>query len=367
MLPANTQLIPLTIDDQPRVHSLMTELYPPVYARLWTDDCSAYLNRNYGPEAYAIDWGQAGNEYYLVQWRGQDRGILLFNHDKPNPDAPTEKVTYLQKIYLHSTTRGQGLGSALIDWVTAAAEQHGNDAVWLETMTNAASRAVYDHLGFVVTGEFLLDAPHLVPEEAPMLRMQRAIPRYLPQVRKQFSYYRGLGQGTINQLSPEQLVWQPGPASNSIATIIQHLHGNMLSRFTDFLVSDGEKTWRQREQEFDPVTLPLTPSPGTGDPAQIQQLYDTGWDLVEQTIANLDERDLRRTVYIRSLGHTVLEAINRQLAHYAYHIGQIVLLGKLQLGTDWKSLSIPRGESERYNAESHAKGRRGEHYTDQFR
>ena len=367
MLPANTQLLPLKASDQPRVHALMKELYPPVYARLWTDDCSAYLNRNYGPAGFAADLAKAGNEYYLVQWRGQDRGILLLNHGKPNPDEAATKATYLQKIYLHEATRGQGLGSALIDWVAAAAEAHGNDAVWLETMTNAAARAAYEHLGFVVTGAFPLEAPHLVPEEAPMLRMQRPLPRYLPQVRKQFSYYRKLGQGTLDQLTPEQLVWQPSPDSNSIATIIQHLHGNMLSRFTDFLVSDGEKAFRQREREFDPVTLPLTIIPGTSGPAPIQALYNTGWDLVERTIGDLTERDLRRTVYIRSLGHTVLEAINRQLAHYAYHVGQIVLLGKMQLGPDWKSLSIPRGESEKYTAASHAKGRRGEHYTDQFR
>ena len=354
MLPPNLQLRPLHPTDQPAVFALLTVIYPPHYAHLWTDDASAYLDRNYGPAGFRADLERSGNEYYFVQYRNENKGILLINHGIVNPDEPNVRATYLQKLYLHDDLRGRGIGGALIDWVTAAAGEHGNAAVWLETMAAGPARRIYERLGFVETGAFDLGAPLVVPAEAPMLRMQRAIPYYLPQVRRQFAYYRALGQGALDQLSPDQLFWLPAPDANSVGTIVKHLHGNMRSRFTDFLTTDGEKDFRDREGEFAAVT----------DAAEVQRMYTEGWEVVERTLAELTESDLRRTVFIRSKGHTVLEAVNRQLAHYAYHIGQIVLLGRVQRGAAWKSLSIPRGESAAFNAASRGAGRRRGHYTE---
>ena len=180
---------------------------------------------------------------------------------------------------------------------------------------------------------------------------------YLDSIRKQFAYYRQLGERTLAQLDDEQLYWSPGPESNSIAVIIKHLHGNMLSRWTDFLTTDGEKDFRDREKEFE-------------DPPRervaLRSLWRAGWTALETALAPLTDNDLQRTVYIRQQGHTVQEAINRQLAHYPYHIGQIVYLGRMQRGEQWQSLSIPRGESAAFNARSAAAGQRREHYTDQW-
>ena len=180
---------------------------------------------------------------------------------------------------------------------------------------------------------------------------------YLDSIRKQFAYYRQLGERTLDQLDDEQLYWSPGPESNSIAVIIKHLHGNMLSRWTDFLTTDGEKDFRDREGEFQ------APPP---DRAALLGHWRTGWTALEGALDALTEDDLSRTVYIRQQGHTVQEAINRQLAHYPYHIGQLVYLGRMQRGAAWQSLSIPRGQSEAFNARSAAAGQRREHYTDQW-
>ena len=180
---------------------------------------------------------------------------------------------------------------------------------------------------------------------------------YLDSIRKQFAYYRQLGERTLAQLDDEQLYWSPGPESNSIAVIIKHLHGNMLSRWTDFLTTDGEKDFRNREKEFED---PPRERPG------LLALWRAGWTALETALAPLTNNDLQRTVYIRQQGHTVREAINRQLAHYPYHIGQIVYLGRMQRGEQWQSLSIPRGESAAFNARSAAAGQRREHYTDQW-
>ena len=177
----------------------------------------------------------------------------------------------------------------------------------------------------------------------------------LPSVIKLFEYYRSLGQKTIDQVSDEKLFWQYNEESNSIAIIVKHLHGNMLSRWTDFLNTDGEKAWRHRDGEFEGTIK-------TRD--ELQSLYDEGWNCMFDAIKPLVESDLNRIVYIRNMGHTVQEAIHRQLAHYAYHIGQIVFIGKQVQNTNWKSLSIPKNASKEYNDEKFSKGKSNKHFTE---
>jgi hypothetical protein len=179
---------------------------------------------------------------------------------------------------------------------------------------------------------------------------------YLGSVIKQFEYYKMLGERTLDQLPDEKLFWQYNEESNSIATIIKHLWGNMMSRWTDFLTSDGEKEWRNRDAEFE------------NDISTRQELmnkWNEGWDVFLKTLHSLREEDLSKIIYIRNQGHTVMEAINRQLAHYPYHVGQMVFLGKM-CAAQWSSLSIPKGSSSQYNAEKYAKPAHREHFTNEF-
>lgn len=180
---------------------------------------------------------------------------------------------------------------------------------------------------------------------------------YFTSARKQFAYYKMLGEKTIAQLPDEALFWQPDPTTNSIAIIVKHLWGNMLSRWTDFLDSDGEKDWRERDAEF---------NADIADRAELMEKWEAGWACLFQAIEPLSATDLERIVHIRNQGHTVCEAINRQLCHYAYHIGQIVYIGKQLRGADWESLTIPRGASAQFNAEQFEKGERRENFTDKY-
>ncbi|GHB71776.1 DUF1572 family protein [Persicitalea jodogahamensis] len=165
---------------------------------------------------------------------------------------------------------------------------------------------------------------------------------YLPEVIQRFEYYKSLGDKTFEQLSDEQLFWKANVESNSIANIVRHLWGNMLSRWTDFLTTDGEKEWRDREGEF---------ADANANRAEMLRQWDAGWNCLFDALRSLTEQDLDKTIYIRNQGHTVTEAISRQLAHYASHVGQIIFIGKMLRGSSWKSLSIGRGESVNYNAE----------------
>lgn len=180
---------------------------------------------------------------------------------------------------------------------------------------------------------------------------------YLQSVIRQFEYYKLLGDNTIIQVPEEKLFWQYNPESNSIATIVKHLRGNMLSRWTDFLNTDGEKAWRNREAEFENDIQSRQ---------ELVRLWEEGWNCLFAALRPLSPADLDRIVYIRNQGHTVLEAINRQLAHYPYHVGQMVFVGKMICATEWQSLSIPRGGSERFNAAKFAAGKERVHFTDEF-
>lgn len=158
-------------------------------------------------------------------------------------------------------------------------------------------------------------------------------------------YYKRLGEKAIEQASDEALVANPDPESNSIAIIVKHLAGNMRSRWTDFLTSDGEKPGRNRDSEFE--TPPQTR-------AEILALWEAGWKIVLDSLVPLTDNDLSRTVLIRGERHSVMQAINRQIAHYAYHIGQIVYIAKHHCADRWKSLSIPRGKSSDFNTRVNA-------------
>ncbi len=180
---------------------------------------------------------------------------------------------------------------------------------------------------------------------------------YLESVKKQFEYYKMLGEKTFAQLEEEQFFWQYNQESNSIAFIVSHLCGNMLSRWTDFLTSDGEKEWRQRDAEFENSTTTKQ---------QVIDQWNQGWQCLFDAINSLKEEDLAKIIYIRNMGHSVTEAINRQLAHYPYHVGQIVFIGKMVCDQNWASLSIPRNKSSEYNADKFAKPKQKQHFTDEF-
>lgn len=172
---------------------------------------------------------------------------------------------------------------------------------------------------------------------------------------KLFRYYKGLGEKAIGQLNDEQVLVQPNNASNSIALIVHHLSGNMLSRWTDFLTSDGEKPWRDRDAEF---------SVGYKDKKELLAAWEKGWTCLFQALEALKPADLSRMIYIRNEGQTVMEAIQRQLAHYASHVGQIVFYAKLLKGDEFKSLSIPKGESRSFNKQKFSQEKERRHFTD---
>jgi hypothetical protein len=178
---------------------------------------------------------------------------------------------------------------------------------------------------------------------------------YLTSSLKQFAYYKSLGEKTMTQLSDEQLFYHFNEESNSIAMLVKHLWGNMRSRWTDFLTSDGEKEWRNRDSEF---------ADDIKSREELMQKWEEGWSCLFNALENLDTTDLEKEVFIRNMGHSVVEAINRQMFHYAYHIGQIVFLGKMARNDEWTSLSIPKGQSQAYNAEKFNKPKRKEHFTD---
>lgn len=162
---------------------------------------------------------------------------------------------------------------------------------------------------------------------------------YLKVVLERFKNVKELGDKTINQLSEDNIHWILNEESNSIAVIVKHLSGNMVSRWSDFLTSDGEKSYRNRDQEFENTI---------SSKQELIAIWEKGWNIFFDTLSDLREQDLLKNIYIRSESHTVIDAIERQMAHYAYHVGQIVYIGKQLKDKDWKSLSIPKGQSEEY-------------------
>lgn len=168
---------------------------------------------------------------------------------------------------------------------------------------------------------------------------------YLDSARKLFQYYRELGDKALAQIGDDHIHWHPSPESNSVAVVVKHLSGNMMSRFTDFLTTDGEKPWRDRDSEFED---------DYADKAELLSAWNAGWECLFNAIDPLTENDLANIVYIRNQGHTVMEALSRQLCHYSYHVGQLVYLCRILAGEQWQSLSIPKGGSQTFNAEKFA-------------
>jgi len=164
--------------------------------------------------------------------------------------------------------------------------------------------------------------------------------QFLESAKKQFLYYKTLGEKAIDQLEIDQLFIAANEDTNSVAQIVKHLSGNMLSRWTDFLTSDGEKEWRNRDDEF--VNTYQSKE-------ELLESWNKGWDCLFDAINPLKPEQLSDIIYIRNEGHSVVEAINRQLAHYPYHIGQLVFYAKLLKKTEWESLSIPKNKSGDYN------------------
>lgn len=179
--------------------------------------------------------------------------------------------------------------------------------------------------------------------------------QYLESVQKQFLYYKTIADKAMAQLEPEQLSVALNDNTNSIATIIKHLSGNMLSRWTDFLTTDGEKEGRNRDSEFEETII---------DKETLLEIWEKGWNCLFEALKSLTPDQLSNVIYIRNEGHTVVEAINRQLAHYPYHIGQIVFYAKLLKKGEWNSLSIPKNKSNDYNADKFSKDKTIRNYTD---
>ena len=169
----------------------------------------------------------------------------------------------------------------------------------------------------------------------------------------QFRYYKELGEKTIEQVPETKLSFQINNETNSINTIVKHLSGNMVSRWTDFLNSDGEKEFRNRDDEFNDTIE---------SKKELIEIWEQGWNILFGTLEGLSFKDLEKISYIRNEGHTVIESINRQLCHYSYHIGQIVMIGKIICGDKWNSLSIPKGESQSLNLKKFSKVKDRRHF-----
>lgn len=181
---------------------------------------------------------------------------------------------------------------------------------------------------------------------------------YLENVRLQFEYYKSVGDKTFAQLSDSEFFWQYNNHSNSIAIIVNHLYGNMSSRWTDFLSSDGEKQWRQRDQEFQKIIK---------SKSELLNKWNEGWSILFAALDTVNVGNFHTKVYIRNQEHSLIDAFNRQLAHYSYHIGQITYIAKMVKGAEWTSLSIPKGESKTFNKSKISKGKHGGHFSDDLR
>ncbi|MGA7313178.1 MAG: DUF1572 domain-containing protein [Silvibacterium sp.] len=163
---------------------------------------------------------------------------------------------------------------------------------------------------------------------------------YVEDAKAIFHQYKRLAEGAIAQVSDEQLCATLDPEMNSIAVIVKHMAGNMCSRWTDFLTTDGEKPSRNRDSEFEEPPATRT---------ELMALWDDGWRCLFTALAGLSDADLVRTITIRGEAHSVMQAINRQVAHYPYHCGQIIFLAKHLQSANWKSLSVPRKQSAEFN------------------
>lgn len=163
---------------------------------------------------------------------------------------------------------------------------------------------------------------------------------FLDSITKEFNRYKGYGDQTLQRLTLDQMLWEPSADVNSVAVLVKHMSGNMKSRFTNFLTEDGEKSWRHRDQEF---------AVHFESKEEVIALWEDGWDILFTALGEVNEDNFDTTVYIRAEAHSITHALHRQLAHYASHTGQMMYLGKIILGDEWTSLSIPLGQSAAFN------------------
>jgi hypothetical protein len=163
----------------------------------------------------------------------------------------------------------------------------------------------------------------------------------LQDVKALFANYKQLGDKALAQISGNDIHWKPEPESNSIATIVMHMSGNLLSRWTDYLTTDGEKPWRKRDEEFEEPSL---------DTRELLARWEKGWACVMEAMGSMNADTLGRTITIRGEKYTVLRALNRSLTHAAYHVGQIVFVAKALRSGAWNSISVPKGKSQEFNA-----------------
>jgi hypothetical protein len=178
---------------------------------------------------------------------------------------------------------------------------------------------------------------------------------YLDSAKRIFLLYKQLGEKAVAQVDDKELGWQENEDSNSIITIVKHMWGNMLSRWTDFLTTDGEKPWRQRDAEFENDHW---------DRANMMKKWEEGWQCLFSALDSITDKDLETIIYIRNEGQSVMDAINRQIAHYSYHVGQIVYIAKLRDKNEWKSLTIPRNKSNEFNAAKFSQEKQNKNFTD---
>lgn len=181
---------------------------------------------------------------------------------------------------------------------------------------------------------------------------------YLDSVRKQFEYYKSVGEKTFDQLDEADFFWQFNEESNSIAITVNHLAGNMKSRWTDFLSSDGEKEWRNRDSEFEPEIK---------SKEELIEKWAQGWNCLFSALDSINVENFETKIYIRNQEHSIIDAINRQLAHYSYHVGQIAYVGRMIRGRDWNSLTIAKGKSVEFNREKFEKGKHKGHFSDDLK
>lgn len=205
----------------------------------------------------------------------------------------------------------------------------------MQKVINLTPKGKFRKIKFI---DYMFPNKNLQSSEAPF----RGFGGYLSSAIKRLKYYKELGDKTFVQLEEKDLHFISAEEDNSIAIIIQHMHGNMLSRWTNFLIEDGEKEWRKRDEEF--IDQYFTKE-------KLIKFWEEGWQCFFNALESLTEIDLVKTIFIRTEPLTVIDAINRQLAHYPYHIGQIIYVAKLLKNKTWQTLSIPRGKSAEFNSE----------------
>ena len=171
---------------------------------------------------------------------------------------------------------------------------------------------------------------------------------YLDTIKEDFKKYKKIAEDTLSQLNEDEIHYRSGEDSNSISILIQHVSGNLVSRFSDFLTADGEKEWRKRDTEFEEQNL---------SKEKLIEKWNSGWKILFDQLDKLSPEDLTKSILIRNEPHSVIKALNRQAVHYAYHVGQIVFIAKEIKKESWKTLSVAKGKSEEFNRKMFSSGR----------